>query len=50
MNTSFVHDPHTTISNEETLRKELLENLKEMFPRYYKDTGMFSEIKPSATH
>ena len=38
--TSFVHDSLTTISNKETFPQEafaseLLENLDEMFPRYY---------------
>ena len=32
---SFIPDPLTTTSNEETFFQDFLENLEEMFPRYY---------------
>ena len=44
---SFVHDPHTTISDDETLIKDLLVILKRMFPRYCMHSDMFSLLKYS---
>ena len=48
----FIHDPHTTITNEETLHyfsgnseasaSELLENTEEIFSQYYIHGDMFS--------
>ena len=42
---SFVHDLHTTISNERSSNYEGNENLKEMFPQYYMHRDMFSMFK-----
>ena len=45
---TFVHAPHFTISDEETFLQELLlENIEEMFPRYYIHGDMFSMFNSS---
>ena len=52
----FVHDLHSTVSNEETFRRdflafasELLENREEMILRYYMHSDMFSMFKSLTT-
>ena len=54
---SFVHDPHTNISTEETFSSkseahvsDLLENIEEMFPCYYKRSVLFGVFKSPGTY
>ena len=45
MHQPFVHDPLTTISNEETFLQDFLENLEEMFPRYHMHSNICKRLK-----
>ena len=51
-NSIVFHDLFITISNEETFAdaSELLENIKQMFLRYYKDGDVISRFKSSIIH
>ena len=44
---SFVHDPHTAISSEETFYLERLESNDNMFNQYYMHSDMLSMLKRS---
>ena len=43
-NLLFVHDLHSTISNDEAFLQDCLENLEEMLRRYYMNSGMHVQI------